>query len=543
MQRRTFAVIAVAAGLGLGAVGDLLFYGKQIGVSFPIFVILSLIVVLALTGPAGQRLRMRNLWPVIPILFFAIMVAIRADWQIVTLDVMAVTALGGLVLHYLPLSRPMDEDSLAQHSIGVIETGFMIVPSAMVEAADSWKWARERRRNGLGNVASAARGLIFAAPVVLVFGVLLGSADAVFAKYVDNTMNSILHIFGIQYLADTVGQGMLTMGLATVATGAIGYGVWRRSLQKQQEAISDDEEAEAIPAQEKRKPGFKLSMIEGGIILGSVVALFGVFVMIQFAYFFGGRATLDVTGLTFAEYARRGFFELLAVSVLTLGLALGLDHVTIRQEKRESRLFQVLALMMVGLTTVMLVSAAQRMWLYEEAFGFTQLRVYTHIFIAWLGVLFGVFALSLFRVRKNIFSLGMLLVIIGYLTTMNLLNVDAYIAERNIARYYEGQGQQELDIRFLNILSADALPQIQALYQQSPNDSTVHDWSGQWLAGQLHTLDDDRVTDSSTIFSLNAARQSAWTQLDLMRRSLPDFEPGKYSWIYNSEYDQRGDGW
>ena len=80
--------------------------------------------------------------------------------------------------------------------------------------------------------------------------------------------------------------------------------------------------------------------------------------------------------------------------MLTLGLSLILDHVSVRQSQRENIIFRVLALMIVALTTIMLASASQRMWLYEQAFGFTQLRVYTHVFMVWLGVLFGVYVLA-----------------------------------------------------------------------------------------------------------------------------------------------------
>ncbi len=540
MERRTFAVIAMAVGLALGAVGDLLFYGKQVGVSFPIFVILSVIALLALNGAAHQNLRFRNLWLVIPILFFAVMVAVRADWQIVTLDTMAVLALGALTLHYLPLSRPIDEETIVQQTVAVVETGFMIVPNALLEANDSWRWLRDRQKHGIGHMASAARGLVFTVPIVAVFGVLLVSADPVFAQYVNHVTSSFLQLFGIQYFGDTIGQAVITLGLAGVATGGLSYGVWRRVGSKSEVEALGEEFEEAKP--EKRKPGFKLTMIEGGIILGSVVLLFAAFVVIQFAYFFGGRTTLGLTGLTFSDYARRGFFELLAVSILTLGLALWLDHVTIRQEKREIRLFQGLAIMLVALTTIILISAAQRMWLYEEAFGFTQLRVYTHIFMIWIGVLLIIFVLAVFRLRKNIFSLGVLLVMIGYLVTMNLVNVDAYIAERNIDRYTSGQGQ-ELDIGFLDILSVDALPQISTLYQQSANDPKVHAWSGQWLAAQLQELDQERASTAATIFSADVSRQEAWAELDQMRATLPAFNASTYWDLVTESPSYQGDGW
>jgi hypothetical protein len=93
--------------------------------------------------------------------------------------------------------------------------------------------------------------------------------------------------------------------------------------------------------------------------------LFGVFVLVQFAYFFGGQDTLAAIGLTYSQYARRGFFELVAVSILTLGLVLWLNHTTMRQPGRENRLFIALSVILVALTSVMLFSASQRMLLYE----------------------------------------------------------------------------------------------------------------------------------------------------------------------------------
>jgi hypothetical protein len=226
-----------------------------------------------------------------------------------------------------------------------------------------------------------------------------------------------------------------------------------------------------------------------------------------------------------------------AVSVLTLGLSLWLDRVTVRQERREQLTFRGLCVALVALTTVMLVSASQRMLLYEDAFGFTQLRVYTHVFMHWLGVLFIVFLLALFRVRKNVFSLGSLLVIIGYLGTLNLMNVDLYIADRNIARYRAGQ---ELDIAFLNILSVDAAPAIIPLYTETTDNPAVHDWAGQWLVRKLIALDNLREGDGATVFSANLSRESAWAQLDAARDTLPEYDSSSYWWYQGSYYGYEG---
>ncbi|MBC7871156.1 MAG: DUF4173 domain-containing protein, partial [Chitinophagaceae bacterium] len=171
-----------------------------------------------------------------------------------------------------------------------------------------------------------------------------------------------------------------------------------------------------------------------------------------------------------------------------------------------------------GLMLVMLFSASRRMFLYEEAFGFTHLRVYVHVSIVWLAVTFAIVALSLIRIRRNIFSLGLLLVAIGFLVTMNLMNADLYIAQHNIARYENGA---QLDTCYLQTLSVDALPAVVALYETAENPD-LKDQLGGWLVYHRNLL--SRAQDDPSVFGFNLAREVAWDQLDdlaLTEDSIP----------------------
>ncbi len=552
MERRSFAVITVGTGLLMGLLGNILFFNHNLGLSFPFYILLAVALVLLLSRPAGQVVHRGNLWPLLPLAFFAVMVAIRADGLIMILNIMAVLTLGAIGLYYLPLNRPLDTEPLTAYPKALIEAGFMIPMWAIGEGAESWFWLREKRQQRGGVLASVVRGGIFALPIILVFAILLGSADTVFANYVSQALEGVWRALGIESLGDTTARLVVTGCFVVAMTGSLGFALVRRPTAEPVTAPNppvEGEEAEEgesvlIDHKPKSKPGFKLGMVESGIIMGSVVALFAAFVSIQFAYFFGGERTVQVAGISFAQYARRGFFELVAVSVLTLGLSLILDHVSVRQSKRENNVFRVLALMIVGLTTIMLVSASQRMWLYEEAFGFTQLRVYTHIFMLWLGVLFGVYVLAVFRLRMNIFSLGLVLAVIGYMGTLNLMDVDRYMADRNIARFHESQ---DLDIGFLNTLSADAVPAILTLWQEPQTDPTVNKWAGQWLAKKLTYLDAERA-DGQLLSSFNLARQTAWNQLDGIRRQLPEYDPSiywgnSYSQSYTESRSDYQSGW
>ena len=447
-------------------------------------------------------------------IFFAGMVAVRADGGIVTLDALAVLALSGLALHYFPLEARFDLDTFTDYIFGVVDAGFGVVFSPFAELFDTGGWLFDHLRGDFRVVLAVGRGLIIAVPVLMVFVVLFASADAVFAGYVD----SVWKFFQFPLDMTLLNQALFAGVIGWAACGSVAYGVTRRNRSPRTEEIG--------------KPKAKLptlGMIEAVIILGSVDLLFGLFVIIQFAYFFGGRATLAVKNLTYSDYARSGFFELVAVSVLTLGLVLLLDWFTVRHAQRHTRIFRVFAVILVALTGVILISASQRMLLYEDQFGFTMLRVYTHVFMYWLAVLFVFFLLALFRVRDRIFSLGVLLVLIGYLGTLNLMNVELYITERNIARAAEGY---TVDFAYLDTFSVDAAPAMLRLYQSPDAAPEMRAEAGQWLAGKLIELDYLRQGSGSTLLSADLSRDTTWAALDAIRASLPQYVPHPDSYEY-----------
>ena len=548
MDRRAFAFWATLIGLMIGVLGNILFYGHRIGLSFPIFTVMVVTVLLFSPRLADQKLRQRNLWPLIPLLFFATMVAFRADPVILLLDILAVLALGGLTLHYLPSEHPLDEDSIMEHTSAVCEAGIGTLGSPMAEYIDAWGWVKAHAWRDNHIPTAILRGLAITIPVVIIFAALLGSADVVFGQYVDDLWEAFI----IDDMTTLFGRLALIGGLAWLMTGALAYG-WARRVRVRREirirpelqsatdaAIPDNSENPAAevpspipdntpPLPEKRKiRSFRLGIIETGMLLGSINLLFALFVLIQFTYFFGGQKNIE--GYTYAEYARRGFFELVTVSVLTLGLLLALDQITIRPEKQQHTIFRGLAVFLVVLMGVMLVSAFRRMGLYEEAFGFTRLRVFVHIFIIWLGMLFVAFTLDMFRIKTNVFSLGVLLVAIGYLATLNLLNIDMYIVKHNLARFEDGR---QLDPCYLRGLSMDAVPAMIEL-REHIDDETTRNHIDRWLQWQLYDLDE--IRDDNAFFTFNWSIDRAWDRLNPLRDILPAHYPDRQYWEDCSTY-------
>jgi hypothetical protein len=110
---------------------------------------------------------------------------------------------------------------------------------------------------------------------------------------------------------------------------------------------------------------------------------------------------------------------------------------------------------MVALLFAILASALQRMYLYTQQFGLTELRLYTKIFMLWISVVIVWLVLTVLRGKRERFALGVLTTGFATILLINALNPDALIARINVERMEAGG---EFDPHYLMLLSADAAP-------------------------------------------------------------------------------------
>jgi hypothetical protein len=180
--------------------------------------------------------------------------------------------------------------------------------------------------------------------------------------------------------------------------------------------------------------------------------------LVQLRYLFGDASLVEGTvGLTYSEYARRGFFELVTVVALVLPLLLGADWVLGDANRRNRRTYRFLAGALVLLLLAVVASAVKRMLLYQGAYGLTELRVYTTAFMAWLGIVLLWFCATVLRERRAQFATGAALFGFAVIGAVNLLNPDALIARVNTDRALRGE---EFDAAYAASLSGDAIPKL-----------------------------------------------------------------------------------
>jgi len=405
--------------------------GQWPGIAFPVLVVLTVAALLALARGQGVRPAWRNLWLLAPLAFLAAMVAVRANPFLTFMNIALCVGLLVLVAEFfaagslaaLPLAGYV---RVATRSVAATVAR---PPGVLARAVDATRLRRCARSRPLAVV----RGVLLALPVLFVFTAMLASADLVFAQ----RLQDLLDLGAIdEKIVDWSWRGAVALCASWLVTGGLAHALRGRVGPR---SGSGQPGADAAgPAAAVALPAATLPRIvgvtEAGTVLALVAVLFTTFVWMQFTYLFGGAANIRAAGFTYAEYARRGFFELIVVAVLSLGLVLALRELAGLRGRACNRVFNALGTVIMALVLVMLASAFQRLRLYEAAYGYTLMRVLSHVFIVWLGLLLAWTGAVLWR-HADRFAVGALAAALGFAVTANLLNPDAFIAARNIARY------------------------------------------------------------------------------------------------------------
>jgi hypothetical protein len=503
---------------------DFLFWDKQAGISLPLYAVVLVAGGFVLARLEGVSHSWKSLLLLIPLVAFTVLMVIRREPMTVFLSVVASLWLLGLLAVSFTGGRWW-EFSFINHIVNMILLAFSGVAGAIQfgiqrrkeegssdtgeEVAPQKKWK---------NAMPVVRGVLLATPVVLILIGLLSSADMVFASYVED----ITELFRLEKLPEYIFRAIYIAIFAYLLVGIYGH------------ALVKSDNSEMDSTEEKFNPKF-LGFTESSIVLGSVDLLFAAFVFVQFRYFFGGQDNIRFDGFTFAEYARRGFGELVTVAVISIVLFLGLSAITRREHSRQRSIFSGMGILLVLLVGVMLVSAIQRLNLYEQAYGFTRLRMYPRVFMIWLGVLLSALVLLEIMGRQKRFALIFLTACLGYAVTIGVVNVDATIVHHNVGRALQGE---ELDYTYLLTLSSDSVPALWEEYNNHGLSETFKSDLGGVLACQAalaEELADERTWQSFHFSDWRARRILESQAAELEQYPVSEGEYGMYQVTINGE--------
>ena len=407
----------VAAALGIGVVLEL---GLRGGATNAVVAIGSALIVWLLWS--GARLTRRGArllaaTAVAPAVFLGLRTSTWLAWS----NALALVALLALAVLYarhgsILDSTPAQVARRCRSGFAHAVAGLAVVRVLQPSMSDGW---RDR-------VVRLGRGLLVVVPVVVVLLALLASADAVFASLLTPELD----------LRPAVGHGLLALVVALFVlalTGATG----------------------AESAEPGRRGTF--GVIEVTAMLGAVAAVLALFVLSQLvALTVAGDRLIESAGLTPAEYARSGFFQLCWAAGLLLGF-LALVRAIADPAALRSRVVVALGTAVPLFALGLVLVSLRRMALYDAAFGLTMLRLWVVGAALWMGVVLlmtaarnaGVGSGRQWLVAGAALAAGVLLM------AANGGNPEAFVARHNLERANRGA---ELDVGYLASLSDDAVP-------------------------------------------------------------------------------------
>ncbi len=450
-KKHPVALGILATSLLLGIVADLLLRTTFWGLNFSLTVLCLTVALYLLTIYQKDRPCLELL---IPTLLFGILFCVRDSLFMQGLN-LCMVLFCVLFLAAKATSRALQESNFGSYLVNGLRAGLILPFSPLILLFET-PWSQLSSKKSLVFVG-LLRGLVFAVPILVIFGFLLSSADPIF----QSILNNIFKLDFDSLFDHFLGILMFAVLFAALLRGSLLSENWQKA----------NVSTPAI---------LRFGLIETILVFGSLVVLFAGFMVVQFYYLFGGLQALEKAGLTYAEYGRSGFFELVIVTVL-LHLLLLIGLWLISQNKLAQSIFKGLAFLLVVLLFGVIYSAYTRLGLYIEIYGLTELRFYSMAMIFWIGVVMFYFLARLFseklpRVAISYIFLGMVGVVV-----LNVVNPDGLIARVNLERSLESDldinanresmsGSSNLkslalDKNYLSWLSADTVPVLVSYYE------------------------------------------------------------------------------
>lgn len=474
----TLARRILPTSLALGLLADWLFRGEESRAGFTVWCLAALAAALLIGRKAEDASQLKERHVLIAVAcVLALTLVLREAEMLLALNGFAMLV-ALLLVGWRALGRPLSALEPRDALIGGLAAATSVVggaPTLMMRDSD----ATHLGENIRANYKTFGIGAVVALPILLMATGLLAAADPLFAGFLDEA--------GLLFDTALAEHLVLVLAVSWFAAGAL-----RGSLVPL-----------AVDGSSFRKE-WNLPFSTFLPALGGLTLLLAAWIGLQVRVLYGGADyVLQTSGVTVAEYARRGFFELIVLAGIVLAVLLVTDDLLQRGGAAARRSFHAIGALLVGLVGAVLVSAVLRLSLYLRHFGLTTDRVLALAVLVWVAAVLCWFALTVLRGNRAGFAPGVLIVSACWLALLNVANPEAWIVRTNVARAERGL---EFDVSYHARLSADALPALRAASTR---------------------LDEATATQLSTAIDEHWARSNSYRAGDWRNWTLPYLLSGR----------------
>jgi hypothetical protein len=430
-------VTALLMAVGLGLLFDYFFAEEYLGLSVLIFTMVMMGAVLYSVKSQIQLSKKISLVWGIPSILLALSFSLYNNPVLKSLNILLIPL---LITGYLITVRYEQVKgiglALAANIVDrMFNKALMTSPKFISFSKEIIKSGKEVKENATRK--SIIRGLMISIPLLIIIIMLLSSADMMFNYYIQ----SLGDLFGGFNNSSVIAHTFLITLITLYMFGLL----WSFKYSH-------------IPYQEEAMGVVKacwepVTMIT---ILVMVNTAYLLFTVVQAAYLYGGGADALPIGFSYAEYARRGFFELILVTIINFAIVMLGMNLMKKGQGVVHKAANLSYSLLIVFTFNMLGAASYKMYLYESAFGFTRLRVFVQVFMILIGILLIILLLGIWVKKTPVLKYSVIAALTVY-TALNFINIDRIIAKENILRYEE---TGKIDVGYIINLSYDAMPEI-----------------------------------------------------------------------------------
>lgn len=245
---------------------------------------------------------------------------------------------------------------------------------------------------------------------------------------------------------------ILSLALA-IPVGMYLFGLYVSSIDRKCMNIMSAERCKAASSQVRFVP-----VVTALAAVVPLLCVYLIFFISQWQYYISGFTGSLPASFSYAEYAREGFFQLCAVSVINFFVVMAIMLFLRRDANRPPVLLKVLTVLFSVLTLILISTAAAKMVMYINCYGLTQKRVYATWLMAVLAVVFLLILLRQFIPRLNAVALSLTVCVVLF-AVLSLANTDALIARYNVDRYLDGS-LATVDVEAIDALGDAGIPDL-----------------------------------------------------------------------------------
>ena len=408
--------------LFLSILQSILFWHKSPGISIAIFLTATIILTIYNLKEKEMIKNKKGILWAIPIELLGLTYFIFNNMFFKILNIPVILILYVIMCMSITKTK-INENKFIRQILGKIFKPFVVLFDFIsdFDMDEFFENKKENQNNKTDNIKKVGKSLLIAVPVILVIIFLLSSADSVFGSIFSDFTKAISKMLETKTINDFLGRLLV---IAVTFIYIAGFIIAFAKSKKQEET--------------EESTGIKLSDLTIKILLVSLNIIYLLFSVIQIKYLFINATTTP--NFDYATYARTGFFQLMFVSFINFALL----HIS----KKNIETNKFLKIMLIIFTMIIVISAAFRMHLYEQKYGYTYLRLFVYFtLVTEMLVLIPILS-KLFGLKIDTFKTTIEIVVTMYII-LNFININKIIAKNNIDKYLADIENESIDYFYL----------------------------------------------------------------------------------------------